>query len=76
MRRYHLLTTLGITLACAAGCISVKAPERINIGGSPPVDSSRVPPTANHEEARRELAKAYQRIQELERENARLREGD
>lgn len=58
-----------------AGCLSVKAPERIEIGNSSrpePVDTSRIPPTSSHEQARQELAKAYQNIQYLERENQRL----
>ena len=57
------------------GCLSIKAPERIEVGNSSrpePVDSSRIPPTTSHEQARQELAKAYQNIQYLERENQRL----
>ncbi|MEP0848488.1 MAG: hypothetical protein HRF50_16905 [Phycisphaerae bacterium] len=64
-----------LVMGAIGGCVSVKAPERIEIGGRArpePVDSSRVPDTATHDEARRELAKAYQNIQYLERENARL----
>lgn len=62
-------------LMLVSGCVQIKAPERINIGGEPPppVDSSRVPPTSTHEEARAELVKAYQNIQYLEQQNARLR---
>lgn len=63
------------SLLVASGCVSVKAPERINIGNSSrpePVDASRIPPTSSHEHARQELAKAYQNIQYLERENQRL----
>lgn len=59
----------------AAGCVSVKAPERIEIGNSSRperVDSSRVPPTSSHEHARQELARAYENIRWLERENQRL----
>ena len=72
--RSRALATVGLTLLCGAGCINLKAPERIDIGGrnAEPVDSSRVPPTANHDEARRELTRAYQRIQQLERDNERL----
>lgn len=62
---------------CAGGCFSVKAPEQINISGGSsrpePVDSRRIPPTSSHEQARQELAKAYQNIQYLERENDKLR---
>ncbi|MHC4799784.1 MAG: hypothetical protein ACYTF1_24380, partial [Planctomycetota bacterium] len=40
-----------------AGCVSVKAPERISIGDHPRrIDSTRVPPTQSHEEARQLLA--------------------
>lgn len=73
--------TLGIAglllvLGLSAGCVSVKAPEKIVVGSGspPPVDSSRVPATSTHEEARAELNKAYQNIQHLERENQRLRQ--
>ena len=67
-----LLAGGGVLLA--GGCVSVRAPERIDIGSSrpEPVDSRRVPYTATHEEARRELEKAYQNIAYLERENERL----
>ena len=67
----------GFLILTIAGCFSVKAPDQINIGGGPsrpePVDSRRIPPTTSHEHARQELAKAYQNIQYLERENDKLR---
>lgn len=67
----------GVIVVMLAGCFSVKAPEQINIGGGSsrpePVDSRRIPPTTSHEHARQELAKAYQNIQYLERENEKLR---
>ncbi len=59
---------LGVGLG-VAGCVSVKAPEDINIGSRPgrePIDTSRVPPTRSHEEARQKLAGAYERIDYLE----------
>ncbi len=59
----------------AVGCVSVKAPEKIVIGDSPgsrPVDTSRVPPTRDHAEARQRLAEAYQRIEYLESRNRKL----
>ena len=59
------------------GCVTVDTPDRIQIGSGPPpqnVDSSHIPPTATHEEARAELHKAYEHIRYLESENARLRE--
>jgi hypothetical protein len=74
-------TVLVIACSCAVacltvGCVSVRAPENIDIGSgqrSRPadVDSSRVPPTGSHEEARAELTKAYQQIQYLEDQLAR-----
>ena len=74
-KRMALLGCSGLILLLASGCVSVKAPERIDIrnGSRPePVDTSRIPPTNSHEHARQELAKAYQNIQYLERENQRL----
>jgi len=75
MRRTVLLGLLAGLVCSLAGCVSVKAPETVSVGGSSrpePVDSSRVPATSSHEEARHELAKAYQNIQYLEKENAKL----
>lgn len=74
MVRTLLSVMIGASLIGFLGCVTLKAPEKIEIGNvdSEPVDSSRVPHTANHEEARRELARAYQRIQQLEHENDRL----
>jgi predicted RNase H-like nuclease (RuvC/YqgF family) len=62
-------------LSAHAGCLNVQAPERVYVGGGPQpekVDSSRVPETRTHEEARAELTKAYRQIQYLEHENQRL----
>jgi hypothetical protein len=74
LRVWILLTTA--CLVCAAsGCVSVKAPKEINIGSSSPpekVDSSRVPDTRNHEEARDELRKAYRYVRYLEEEVEQL----
>jgi hypothetical protein len=64
-------------VVCSSGCLEVRAPESIQIGSGPPpqrIDSSQVPPTSTHEEARAELVKAYRQIRYLEGENARLRE--
>ncbi len=75
MRTVLALAVAAVALGGACGCISVKAPERIEIGGSDrpaPVDSNRVPPTATHEEARAELEKAYANLRYMEQENARL----
>ena len=72
---------LAITVLLA-GCVSVKAPESISVGDHPRrIDSSRVPPTQSHEEARRLLGEAYERnryleakVAELEREKEELKE--
>jgi len=76
MRAAHWVGVLGTVLFMVlTGC--VKAPERIDVrvGSDRPaaVDSSRVPQTATHEECRAELARAYDNLQHLERENAELR---
>jgi hypothetical protein len=70
-----LLAASGLMWA-AMGCVNVKAPERIDIGGGAPepVDSSRVPEITSVEQGRMELHKAYENIQYLEHENARLKE--
>jgi predicted RNase H-like nuclease (RuvC/YqgF family) len=65
---------IGATGLLLAGCVSVKAPERIDIGGGgpEPVDSSRVPHPATLDEAQAELNKAYRYVGHLEQENRRL----
>lgn len=75
--RSWVLLTAGGLLWVTTGCISVKAPERIDVdagGGSRPerVDSARVPHPSTLEEARAELRKAYASIQWLEGEVAEL----
>lgn len=74
-RKWWLVALLG-ALAAAVGCVNVKAPERIEVGGgrAQPVDASRLPATSSHEECRAELERAYAYIQDLERQNARLEE--
>jgi predicted RNase H-like nuclease (RuvC/YqgF family) len=77
MRRTCLLLAGSASLMLATlGCVSVKAPERINIGGGrpAPVDTSRIPPITTVEEGREELCKAYQNIEYLERENRHLKD--
>ncbi len=64
-------------LVAVAGC--VKAPDRVEVNvGSPhrpaPVDASRVPQPGTLEEAQAELNKAYENLQALERDNAKLKE--
>jgi predicted RNase H-like nuclease (RuvC/YqgF family) len=70
-RRWFLFVASGL-LCAIAGCVSAKAPERIevSVGGSSqpePVDSGRVPDPRTLEEARAELRKAYANVQWLER---------
>jgi len=76
MRTSFLLAASAALILTTLGCVSVKAPERIDIGGSrpEPVDTSRVPPIATVEQGRQELYRAYQNIQYLEQENCRLKE--
>lgn len=58
----------------AIGCVSVKAPERINVNSGRParVDPGRVPHINTVEEGRYELDKAYQNIRYLEDRVAKL----
>ena len=73
-----ILVIVGMVFLTSSGaCVNARAPEHIYIGGSGPaaqdVDSSRVPATRTHEEARAELVKAYDQIRYLEHENDSLR---
>ncbi len=73
------LLTIGVCLAAAitAGCLSVRAPENIQIGSGPrsaDVDSSTIPQTRTHEQAKAELVKAYQQIRYLEHQNDRCKD--
>jgi hypothetical protein len=72
--RACLLVALGGLICMSAGCLNVRMPEKVEVGTAQPepVDSSRIPETATHEEARAELRKAYENIQYLEHENQRL----
>lgn len=76
--RVGLALAAGCLLATTAGCVSVKAPERIDLGGSGAraerVDSSRVPNPRTLDEAHYELRKAYGEIQRLERKVGDLRD--
>lgn len=65
----------GVALAIGAfGCVSVKAPERIEVNRRERVDASQVPPTSSHEEARQRLAEAYAEIRHLRAKVADLEE--
>jgi TolA-binding protein len=78
MTRIQSIALVGIFIASVtmAGCVSVKAPERINVDrgrshrGS--TDTRSVPPTSSHEDARRKLAQAHAEIDELRDRNRRL----
>lgn len=76
MRKCLLLLVAAGLLAGSAGCVSVKAPETVTVGGGhsrpEPVDSDRVPHPDTLDEAQRELNRAYANLRYLERENARL----
>jgi hypothetical protein len=77
MKKTCLLLAAGAALTLTTfGCVNVKAPERIDIGGGrpEPVDTSRVPPITTVEQGRAELARAYQNIQYLEQENRHLKD--
>jgi hypothetical protein len=77
MRTSLLTACVCLVAALAAGCFSAKAPDNIYIGGGPrsaDVDSSTVPRTRTHEEAKAELVKAYQQIRYLEHERARCKD--
>ena len=79
MSKVRLFTTgLVVLFACTvllAGCLSVKAPEKINVGNrAGRIDSSRVPPTQSPEETRQQLEEAYERNRYLEAKVAELKE--
>ena len=77
MRTSLLTACVCFVAAMAAGCFSAKAPDNIYIGGGPrsaDVDSSDIPRTRTHEEAKAELVKAYQQIRYLERERERCKD--
>ncbi len=74
--RWAIALAATILFLPLTGCLTVQAPERIEVGSrSPePVDSKRLPATSSHADCRSELEKAYQNIQWLESENEKLRE--
>ena len=73
-RRLWVVLAMGGLCWSIAGCVNVKAPEKIEVGGgrAERVDSTRIPDTASHEEARQELRKAYAYIRDLEHDRERL----
>ncbi|HNO77560.1 MAG TPA: hypothetical protein PKN33_05815 [Phycisphaerae bacterium] len=77
MKRAQIIVSVGVFVASTAmwGCVSVKAPERINMNGRShrgSTDTRSVPHTTSHEDARRKLAEAYAEIDELRERNSRL----
>ncbi len=66
------------------GCLSVRGTDDINVNaGNRPrrIDSSRVPTTRNHEDARQRLTEAYERnrylehkVEKLEKKNHEIKE--
>ena len=77
MKRIQSMALVGIFVAsmAMAGCVSVKAPERINVNGRShrgTTNTRSVPHTTSHEDARRKLAQAHAEIDELRARNQRL----
>ena len=66
--RISIVSFVSVSLF-AAGCISVGTPREISVntdvGGREHVDTSSVPPTRDHEEARQRLAESYAEIRSL-----------
>ncbi len=76
MRASLLTICVCFAAAITTGCLNVRAPEKIEIGNRPRsanVDSSTIPQTRTHEQAKAELAKAYQQIRYLEYEHNRCK---
>ena len=75
MAKFRILCVLAAFGPCL-GCLNVRTPDvRINAGPRhEPMDARDVPETRSHEEARNELAKAYQEIRFLQKEVRELEE--
>lgn len=70
-----LAVVLAGGLLCWPGCVNVHGLEDVSVdAGHRPrrIDTSRVPPTHSHEEARRRLAEAYERNRYLEHKVEKL----
>ena len=66
---------LACGLFCWTGCVNVRGLEGINVDARHRprrIDSSRVPPTHSHAEARQRLAEAYERNRYLEHKVGKL----
>ncbi|GJM26292.1 MAG: hypothetical protein DHS20C16_27070 [Phycisphaerae bacterium] len=77
MKRIQILAIVGVFVASMAmtGCVSLKAPERINVNGRShrgTTNTRSVPQTSSHDDARRKLAQAHAEIDELRARNQRL----
>lgn len=81
-RRRRFAPPLLLGALFLGGCLNLKAPDSIVIGGRPhdDVDSENVPRISTVEEGRTELDKAYRSLRraeakarDLERENAKLK---
>ncbi|MFO0972200.1 MAG: hypothetical protein U1A27_02005 [Phycisphaerae bacterium] len=73
--RNFVRTMLVVATVAWAGCVNVKAPERIDVGGSPVYGGSHRssrPEPQTLSEAREELRRAYDRIDSLEHKVAGL----
>lgn len=74
LTRGMMVALLGVMLG-GAGCLSVRGPDEISVNaGNRPrrIDSSHVPPTRDHEDARHMLAEAYERNRYLEHKVEKL----
>ena len=73
LRSCCLLMFVGLSVC---GCLNVSTPREINVssdvGTRQHVDTSSVPPTGSHEEARQRLADAYAEIRSLRSDVAKL----
>jgi hypothetical protein len=77
MRKAAVAIGCVLGLLSVTGCVNVTPPDvYIKADAQPPpdIDSSKVPETRTHEEARQELVKAYSYIRYLERKLARADE--
>ncbi len=78
MNRLHRALSIGgmSLLFVSPGCVSVKAPERIDIDRGRarrrPIDTRSIPSTSSHEDARRKLGEAHAEINDLRAKNRNL----
>ena len=72
MRRLVTAAVLTMVLWPTAGCFQLNVDAGTPERREQPPDSSRVPPTRDHEHARQELERAYRYMRVLEHENDKL----